>query len=82
MILRETNIDSALMINCIAPPKRVLRSLKTARSDDGDNDADAGLEETFKKERDYLRGRLRDELRREPTEAELDEWLQQHTEGY
>lgn len=25
---------------------------------------------------------LRDELGREPTEEELDEWLRQHTEGY
>ncbi len=82
MMLLETNIDSVLVINCIAPPKKVLPSLLKALSDDGDKDVDAGLEETFKKERDYLRGRLRDELRREPTEAELDEWLQQHTEGY
>jgi hypothetical protein len=25
---------------------------------------------------------LRQELGREPTEEELDEWLRQHTEGY
>jgi len=30
----------------------------------------------------YLHQRLRDELGREPTEEELDEWLRQHTEGY
>ena len=33
-------------------------------------------------EHDYLHQRLREELGREPTEAELDEWLRQHTEGY
>ncbi len=44
--------------------------------------ADNGLAETFEKEREYMRERLRGELKREPTEKELDEWLQQHTEGY
>lgn len=33
-------------------------------------------------EHDYLHHRLRDELGREPTEDELNEWLRQHTEGY
>lgn len=45
-------------------------------------DGDASLEETAARERDYLRGRLRDELGREPSEEELDEWLRKHTEGY
>ena len=35
-----------------------------------------------KKEHEYLHQRLREELGREPTESELDEWLRQHTEGY
>ncbi|HLL14496.1 MAG TPA: hypothetical protein VK388_05505 [Pyrinomonadaceae bacterium] len=43
---------------------------------------DASLEETAERERDYLRGRLRDEWGREPTEEELDEWLREHTEGH
>ena len=33
-------------------------------------------------EHEYLHQRLREELGREPTEEELDEWLRQHTEGY
>lgn len=33
-------------------------------------------------EHEYLHKRLREELGREPTESELDEWLRQHTEGY
>jgi ubiquinone biosynthesis protein UbiJ len=45
-------------------------------------DGDASLEETAERERDYLRERLRDEWRREPTEEELDEWLREHTEGH
>lgn len=45
-------------------------------------DTGAGLEDAARSERDYVRQRLREELRREPTEQELDEWLRQHTEGY
>ncbi len=33
-------------------------------------------------EHQYLHQRLRDELGREPTEEELNDWLRQHTEGY
>jgi hypothetical protein len=33
-------------------------------------------------EHEYLHQRLRDELGRDPTEDEMDEWLRQHTEGY
>ncbi|HEV2800490.1 MAG TPA: hypothetical protein VGW12_08335 [Pyrinomonadaceae bacterium] len=48
----------------------------------GGGGADASLEEVAEREREYLRGRLRDELGREPTEEELNEWLREHTEGY
>ena len=43
---------------------------------------DASLEEIAEREREYLRGRLRDEWRRDPTEEELDEWLREHTEAH
>ncbi|MGA9996473.1 MAG: hypothetical protein WBP93_13725 [Pyrinomonadaceae bacterium] len=43
---------------------------------------DAPLEEAVRQEHEYLRNRLREELKREPTEEELNEWLRQHTEGY
>ncbi|MDQ1590811.1 MAG: hypothetical protein QOG71_1438 [Pyrinomonadaceae bacterium] len=46
------------------------------------SDGDASLEEAAAREREYLRGRLRDELGREPTDEELNEWLREHTEGY
>jgi hypothetical protein len=45
-------------------------------------DTNTGLEDAARTERDYVRQRLREELGREPTESELDEWLRQHTEGY
>ena len=43
---------------------------------------DAPLDDAARSEREYVRQRLREELKREPTEQELDEWLRQHTEGY
>ena len=32
--------------------------------------------------REVAARRLRDELNRDPTDAEIDEWLRQQTEGY
>ena len=46
------------------------------------DDADNSLDEAARVEQDYLRQRLRDELGREPTDEELNEWLREHTEGY
>jgi hypothetical protein len=48
----------------------------------GGDDGDASLEDAAEHEHEYLRGRLREELQREPTEDELNEWLREHTEGY
>lgn len=45
-------------------------------------DADASLEETARREEDYVRERLRGEMGREPSDEELREWLREHTEGY
>ncbi len=47
-----------------------------------DDTGDAPLDDAARGEREYVRQRLREELQREPTESELDEWLRQHTEGY
>jgi hypothetical protein len=43
---------------------------------------DAPLDDAGRNEREYVRRRLGEELGREPTEQEIDEWLRQHTEGY
>jgi hypothetical protein len=40
------------------------------------------LEEAAEDEHEYLRNRLREELKREPTEEEMDEWLRRHTQSY
>ena len=45
-------------------------------------DGNGKLEDIAQTEHDYLHQRLREDLGREPTEEELDEWLRQHTEGY
>ena len=45
-------------------------------------DPNASLEDAARGEQEYLRRRLREELKREPTEEEMNEWLRQHTEGY
>jgi hypothetical protein len=47
-----------------------------------DDNPDSGLEEVARREREYVRRRLREELKREPTEEEMDEWLRQQTEGH
>jgi hypothetical protein len=50
--------------------------------DAGDPQTEGKLEDVALSEHEYLHQRLREDLGREPTEAELDEWLRQHTEGY
>lgn len=45
-------------------------------------DKNAKLEDVALSEHKYLHQRLQQDLGREPTEEELDEWLRQHTEGY
>lgn len=45
---------------------------------EGDNE----LQDVAETEHEYLHERLQQDLGREPTEEELDEWLRQHTEGY
>jgi DNA-directed RNA polymerase specialized sigma subunit len=40
------------------------------------------LKTAVRKEREYVKERLAQELQREPTEKEIDEWINQHTEGY
>ncbi len=40
------------------------------------------LKDVVRAENEFLQERLREEMGREPTAEELDEWLRQHTEGY
>lgn len=45
-------------------------------------DDDSSLIEVAEREREYLRNKLREQLQREPSDEEEDEWLRQHTESY
>ena len=40
------------------------------------------LSEVALEEEKFVRERLKEELGREPTREELDEWLREHTESY
>lgn len=40
------------------------------------------LADAARDEREVAAGRLRDELGRDPSDEEIDEWLRHHTEGY
>ncbi|MFL6257174.1 MAG: hypothetical protein ACJ74T_19370 [Pyrinomonadaceae bacterium] len=40
------------------------------------------LADAARDEREVAAQRLRAELNRDPTDAEIDEWLRHHTEGY
>ncbi len=57
-------------------------SILASAEDTESKDADEELEDAARSERGYVRERLREELKREPSEQEVDEWLRQHTEGY
>jgi len=52
------------------------------RKDIERDDESSDLENAARAEHEFLHQRLREQLGREATEEELDEWLRQHTEGY
>lgn len=54
----------------------------TVDSDDAPPADDSSLETLIVQEQNLAHRRLREELGREPTQAEADEWLAAHTEGY
>jgi len=47
-----------------------------------DDKESSELVEAAKEEEEFVRLRLTQELGREPTTEELDEWLREHTESY
>ncbi len=49
---------------------------------DAGEDEGSSLEDLSRDEHEVPRQRLRDELKREPSEEELNDWLRRHTEGY
>jgi hypothetical protein len=56
---------------------------KTDESSDGDNEVpESGLDDAAKADQEVVRERLREDLKREPSQEEIDEWLRRHTESY
>lgn len=55
---------------------------ESAGDEAGVDESDTGLSDAVRSEREYVRRRLRQELQREPSDEEMDEWLRKHTEGY
>ena len=47
-----------------------------------DTNGDDTLAGAARAEREVAALRLREEFNRDPTDAEIDEWLRRHTEGY
>jgi hypothetical protein len=75
--------ESSLAIETSLATREVLvMTLDDEGNRDADDDSDAKLAGVARTEHEYLHQRLREELGREPSEEELDEWLRQHTEGY
>jgi hypothetical protein len=79
--------DNSLAVETsLASGEVLVMSLASEEANDANdgNDGDNGVElrGVAKSEHEYLHQRLREELGRDPTETELDEWLRQHTEGY
>lgn len=61
-------------------------NVPVARQDDAVNEKDENtsttLEQAARAEHEFLREKLCRELKREPTEEELNEYERRHTEGY
>ena len=56
--------------------------MNSNRKDIERDEESSELENAARAEHDFLHRRLREQLGREATEEELDEWLRQHTEAY
>ncbi|MCA1634311.1 MAG: hypothetical protein LC802_11620 [Acidobacteria bacterium] len=78
----QSNAEAFVGVLAMLPEAEGLGSPDEAPGTDDDGGADESLEDGALKEREYMRERLRAELKREPTEEELNDWLRRHTEGY
>ncbi|MBC7911165.1 MAG: hypothetical protein H7Y30_11725 [Pyrinomonadaceae bacterium] len=76
--------NAALFLSTQVDVRNLSSNLNLSLSDESPTPEadDATLDEVVREEREYVRSRLREELQREPTEEEVDEWLRRHTEGY
>jgi hypothetical protein len=81
-------LDQGIAVSSVSGSYRLSRQIALNPFDASSEEAPAPddletpLDDAAQSEREYVRQRLREELKREPTDSELDEWLRQHTEGY
>ena len=75
-------VSSGFEISWISRSRATASCNASSEEEAESGDLETPLEDAAQSEREYVRQRLREELKREPTEGELDEWLRQHTEGY
>lgn len=82
-MLRQKHAELSFMgHNVVALLARARAAAFSGEATEPDEGQGGPLDDAARGEREYVRRRLREELQREPTESELDEWLRQHTEGY
>lgn len=81
-LVRAEDFPSRLLMLRTVGGEVFQSSLASEDETPGTEGGDTSLDEAAEAEREYMRRRLRDELGREPSEEELDEWLRRHTEGY
>lgn len=82
LLVRAGDVVPARLLMLGTVDGEVFRSSSSSEDETPTEDADNSLGEAAETERNYVRRRLRDELGREPSEEEVDEWLRRHTEGY
>jgi hypothetical protein len=62
--------------------KRLVDTPEPAREEETGAGGDDSLQDLSREQRDLARERLTQELGRDPTEDEMDDWLRRQTEGY
>jgi hypothetical protein len=82
LLVRAEDFPARLLMLGTVDSEVFQSSLSSEDETPGMEEGDASLDEAAETEREYVRRRLLDELGREPSEEELDEWLRRHTEGY
>jgi hypothetical protein len=75
---QENSIPDQTLVPQPLLRRNILEAVDEASADEGDG----GLNDAVRGEQEYVRQRLREELKREPTDEEIDEWLREHTESY
>ncbi len=63
-------------------PANNSEAVEPTMNSDGPAENDSSLQALISEEQSFVRQRLREETGREPSQAEIDKWLSEQTEGY